>query len=166
VRDPQSPSHITRHLPLLQVRDALSERKHGAIRSVTVSTRVSKALLEHERAAADEAWEGLDAERPRTRGDCLPGGCNEARPCPWVSCKHHVYLDVTRGGALKLNHPRLEVWELRDTCALDVADREDATLEEVGGALGLTRERVRQMEHRGVARLRLAAEEAELWDDE
>jgi DNA-directed RNA polymerase sigma subunit (sigma70/sigma32) len=40
----------------------------------------------------------------------------------------------------------MEVHELEETCALDVADRGGITLEEVGRLLNLTRERVRQLE--------------------
>lgn len=31
--------------------------------------------------------------RPITRGDCR----NEARPCPWVGCRHHLLLEVALG---------------------------------------------------------------------
>jgi len=34
-----------------------------------------------------------------------------------------------RTGAIKLNFPDLEVWEMTETCALDVADRGGTTLE-------------------------------------
>jgi len=91
-----------------------------------------------------------DDERPKTRGDCKDG----PRPCAYVSCSHHLYLDVTDDGSLKLNHPHLEPWELRETCALDVADRGPITLEETGANLGLTRERVRQIEERSLRKLR------------
>ena len=30
------------------------------------------------------------AERPRTRAECR----GHEGPCPWVSCKHHLYLDI------------------------------------------------------------------------
>lgn len=96
--------------------------------------------------------------RPSTRGDCRAA----ARPCPWVMCKHHLYLDVNpETGSIKLNFPELEVWELRDTCALDVADRGGTTLEEVGLILNLTRERIRQVEVRGLARLGVILAEEE-----
>ena len=55
---------------------------------------------------------------------------NSERPCPYVSCKHHLYLDVTEFGGIKLNFPGLEVWELEETCALDVAERGGVTLDE------------------------------------
>lgn len=91
-------------------------------------------------------------ERPRTRADCLPGGCNEQRPCPWVSCKRHLYLDVNeRTGSIKLNFPHLEVGEMTETCSLDVADRGGQTLEETADHLAITRERSRQIEQRALA---------------
>ena len=77
------------------------------------------------------------------------------RPCPFVSCSHHLYLDVNpASGAIKLNFPHLEVWEMKETCALDVADRGGITLEEVGEILNLTRERIRQVEVRGLGKMR------------
>jgi len=91
------------------------------------------------------------AGRPKTRAECA----HEQRPCPWVSCKHHLYLDVNpRTGTIKLNFPDLEPWELEHTCALDVADDGGHTLEEVGDITNLTRERIRQLELRGLLELR------------
>lgn len=37
---------------------------------------------------------GTDPKRPQTRGDCVDG----PRPCPWVGCRHHTYIDHVRGG--------------------------------------------------------------------
>ena len=77
------------------------------------------------------------------------------RPCPFVSCSHHLYLDVNpETGAIKLNFPHLEVWEMAETCSLDVADRGGITLEEVGAILNLTRERIRQVEVRGLCKIK------------
>ena len=75
------------------------------------------------------------------------------------------YVTVTsdapegRTGAIKLNFPDLEVWEMTETCALDVADRGGITLEEVGAIMNLTRERIRQVETRGLLKLRAMAED-------
>jgi len=85
----------------------------------------------------------FDHQRPRTRSECA----NIERPCPFVSCKYHLYLDVNpTTGSIKLNFPDLEGWEMSETCALDVADRGGITLEEVGEFMNLTRERIRQIE--------------------
>ena len=137
------------------------------VRGRTISVkRLSKRDLELGKLEADELLAGITAQRPRTRAECLPGGPNEARPCPWVSCKHHLALDVNpRTGAIKLNFPALEVWELPETCALDVADRGGITLEEVGEITNLTRERVRQVESRGLASLKPLAALAGLNED-
>jgi len=98
----------------------------------------------------------LDASRPKTRGDCAEG----ERPCPYVSCKYNLYVDVNpRTGSVKMNFPDKELWELAETCALDVADRAGITLEEVGVIMNLTRERVRQLEMRGLAKLRVIADD-------
>jgi hypothetical protein len=98
----------------------------------------------------------IEARRPRSRAECASG----ARPCMFISCKHHLYLDVNPStGSIKLNFPDKEVWELAETCALDVADRGGITLEEVGSIMNLTRERIRQVETRGLLKLRAIAED-------
>jgi hypothetical protein len=98
----------------------------------------------------------LDATRPKVRGDCVEG----QRPCPYVSCKYNLYVDVNpRTGSVKMNFPDKELWELAETCALDVADRAGITLEEVGVIMNLTRERVRQLEMRGLTKLRVIADD-------
>ena len=104
----------------------------------------------------------LERSRPRTRADCAQG----ERPCIFVSCRFHLYLDVNpRTGSVKLNFPDKELWELKDTCALDVADRGGVTLEEVGDIMNLTRERVRQVEARGLVGLRVLADDDDLPPD-
>ena len=107
------------------------------------------------RLTGTELWHAArpapEADRPLTREACRA----EARPCPWVSCKHHLYLDVNpRTGSIKLNFPDLEPWELKHTCALDVAEQGGHTLEEIGDITNLTRERVRQLEMHGLVELR------------
>jgi len=95
------------------------------------------------------------AERPRIRGDCE---C-DARPCPFASCRYHLYLEVNPlTGAIKFNFPGLEVWELGQTCALDVADMGGLSLEDVGILVNVTRERIRQLEIVAVKKLRDAVE--------
>lgn len=104
-----------------------------------------------------------DYERPRTRGDCLPGGCNEARPCQFVACRFNLFLDAhPRTGSIKLNFGELEPGDMVESCALDVADRGAHTGEEIGSYLSVTREAVRQIQERAMARIaELAPELAE-----
>jgi hypothetical protein len=72
-----------------------------------------------------------------------------------VSCKYHLYLDVAkRTGAIRLDFPDLEPWQIPETCALDVADRGGANLEEVGRCMNLTRGRIQQIEASVIVLLR------------
>lgn len=129
-------------------REQRRSRRKREVRARTISVkRMTKRELEMGRLLYPDV-EGV--ERPRTRAECENG----ERPCPFVSCQHHLYLDVSaKTGAIKLNFPDLEVWELNETCALDVADRGGTTLEEVGAIMNLTRERIRQVEVKGLAKL-------------
>ena len=100
---------------------------------------------------------GVDYERPRTYGDCERAGLGTETPCPFVSCSRHLALDVNpHTGSIKHNRPDLEVDEMGPTCSLAVADRGGLTLEETGEVLNLTRERVRQLETRALAKVRAA----------
>lgn len=122
--------------------------------------RLAKATLQ---ADARQYPEDTRALRPRTRGECAGG----PRPCPFVSCKHHLYLDIREdNGSIKYNFPHLEVWELAESCSLDVADRGGESLEETGAAVNMTRERVRQVETKALIRLRVALEEDLLGPEE
>jgi hypothetical protein len=120
----------------------------GRVRSKTIA---GKRLTREERRLAQLIVYPGDVDKPDTRAQCQ----SMPRPCPFVSCAHHLYLDVNpASGAIKLNFPHLEVWEMKETCALDVADRGGITLEEVGEILNLTRERIRQVEVRGLGKMR------------
>jgi len=129
-------------------------RKRTRARSRTIALR----RLTREEIRRKEELEGFEYEKPMARSECRHG----LRPCPFVSCKYHLYLDVKESGAIKLNFPDLEVWELEETCALDVAERGGVTLEEVGEILNLTRERIRQLEVRGLMKMRMHPDSDEL----
>ena len=128
-------------------REQRRSRRKREVRARTISVkRMTKRELEIGRLLYPE--DGYN--KPRERSACAGG----ARPCPYVSCKHHLYVDVSpRTGAIKLNFPDLEVWEMGDSCALDVADRGGTTLEDVGAIMNLTRERIRQVEVKALAKL-------------
>lgn len=112
--------------------------------------RPDKALTLAERAFRPEALRILaehEPFRPRTRGACKDG----PRPCPWVSCKHHLAVDTTDGGAARVRFPAIgEAWEedaidwasVPDSCVLDVADRvsggEEIRLVDIAERMNLT----------------------------
>ncbi|MFW5740162.1 MAG: sigma factor-like helix-turn-helix DNA-binding protein [Myxococcota bacterium] len=128
-------------------REQRRSRRKRDVRARTISVkRMTKRELEIGRLLYPET----DYWKPRTRADCADG----PRPCPFVSCKYHLFIDVSaKTGAIKLNFPDLEVWEMNESCALDVADRGGTTLEDVGAIMNLTRERIRQLEVKALAKL-------------
>jgi len=88
-----------------------------------------------------------DYERPKKRADCdrVRGVDKEGNvlPCAFVSCRYHLYLDVLDTGALKLNFPDLEPYEIPVQCALDYAEKMAAesklgTEDSIAEALNMT----------------------------
>jgi hypothetical protein len=132
-----------------------STKRH--ITTITTITTIAPKLLTRIEHTVDEDLVSIDdIKRPATRGECADG----ERPCPFVSCKYHLFLDVNpRTGSIKINFPDLEPDEIQETCALDVADGDGRSLETIGELLNLTRERIRQIEI--VARLKLEMNGAE-----
>jgi hypothetical protein len=104
------------------------------------------ALLRAELAAQEsgEAYDPIEVLRPRTRADCS----SIPRPCPFVSCRHSMFLDVTPKGTLKINFPTLEPGDMPEgeSCSLDVADGGAQSLYAIGRLLNVTRERARQLD--------------------
>jgi hypothetical protein len=126
-------------------------RRRTRPRSKTIAM---KRLTREELRQGALMYPPVDIPRPTSREECR----GEMRPCPWVACKHHLYLDINpETGSIKINFPDLEPWELKHTCALDVAERGGITLEEVGEIMNLTRERIRQVEVRGLLKLKMGS---------
>lgn len=136
---------------LVRVRELVAKRR-GPERSTEAKVTLSSTYLRRvEKDYAEETFYNPQEYRPQTRGECrtIP------RPCPYTSCLHHLYLDVNEEtGAIKFNFPHLEVWEMSETCSLDVADHGGVTLEAVGAIFNLTRERIRQVEVGGLVKIR------------
>lgn len=155
-----SPSDILRHLararlddlarkfdpgpPLLgsdeQVAEALA--RHAGDRLLEMLTEIEPTELE----AVCEAT-GYDAPTlarlcapPRTRGDCESG----LRPCPYSTCRHHV-----SGGPEPI-------------CALDVADEGGVIQDVIADAMGISRQRVQQIEQEAFESIRRTARRADL----
>jgi hypothetical protein len=126
-------------------------RRRTRPRSKTIAM---KRLTREELRTGALMYPPVDIPRPTSRAECR----EEMRPCPWVACKHHLYLDINpETGSIKINFPDLEPWDLQHTCALDVAERGGITLEEVGEIMNLTRERIRQVEVRGLLKLKMGS---------
>jgi len=61
-------------------------------------------------------WERI---KPKRRLDCLPGGVNGVRPCPWASCREHLIHFLPPA---VVNDPRFLIDYMQQTCTLDIAD--------------------------------------------
>ena len=131
----------------------------GQGRPATISLRRS-SVKEHAASLAEyPVAEHATYERPLVRGDCLAGGSNAARPCPWVSCAYHLALDVSEdSGNIKITFPGVEIEAMKHTCALDLSDGDGITLDEIGAAQNISRERVRQIELEAIEHLRAERE--------
>lgn len=114
------------------------------VRAETISYRHMRAEV------ARNGGRGTPSELPPDRGACKDG----PRPCPYVTCKYHLYLDVRDNGSVKLNFPDIEPHELEESCALDAAEQGGMTLMEVADRLNITREAVRLIEDRLLVRIR------------
>jgi len=79
-------------------------------------------------------------DRPTKRSECPT-----ERPCPFVSCRYHLAIDVTRAGGIKFNFPDLSLDEMQETCALDVAGDGENTTQRIADLLNVERQRIDHM---------------------
>jgi len=107
---------------------------------------------------------GIDRRRPRTLAQCPP----DEEPCPFVSCRHHLALEVMpRTGklpAVRLTFPDKDLSEMDETCSHRVArrtaaKREELSIEETARMLNITGERCRQLEKVALAKVRAALDD-------
>lgn len=102
----------------------------------------------------------LQPTRPPNRSVCEQG----VRPCPYVSCRYHLYLDVRGDGVLRVNFPDREADELLASCALDMSEDGPRTLDQVAALMGMSKERARQLESSAMEKIRKALGAAEFDD--
>ena len=97
------------------------------------------------------------AMMPKTFGDCLPWLLQEKKPCPFIRCRHHGWMDLTATGSMHLNYPGWEPHELspEQSCTLLMATIEgEHTLDEVSKTQNCTKERIRQIEEEAMKKAR------------
>ena len=118
-------------------------------RAGAITRRVQDLLVDVHQVDAGTVY------HPRYRHECRDG----PRPCPLVGCFFNNYLEIRRRAncppEIKLLHPdRLpEDMPPEDSCTLDLAEDGPQTLDRVGQVLGLTRERIRQIETKILKRI-------------
>ena len=88
--------------------------------------------------ARGEMLEVIDYWRPNNRSECLE---MYALVCMFHVGTIYISTSIQKRAPSSSDLPDKEVWELGESCALDVAERGGITLEEVGHIMNLTRER-------------------------
>ena len=97
-------------------------------------------------------------DRPKTRKDCLDRELGTLEnPCPYLSCKFHLALDVTpNGGILFMTEyvvktlddeggrevPEIDINSMDETCALHIADNGETPVEVMSEIVHLTNARL------------------------
>lgn len=131
-------------------------RKANEPHSVTLPGRANKREL-HALKVQKNGEVVAEYDRPKTRADCLPGGINAQRPCPWASCRHNLYAGINEGsGSVVIAFPDLEIWDLPTSCSLDVADRRKTGLSRtvIAGMMNMSVENIRLIEKAAKRKLR------------
>ena len=139
----------------------MGDRENILRKAITISNRGNRLSKEE----IDEGIELMLAgdyeyTTSKTRDECAHG----PRPCPWVSCKYHLYLDVSPSGGIILNFPHLKPGEMDWSCVLDETERGGMTLDLISQRLNITRERIRQIEFAALGKLRQTEDGSELLD--
>lgn len=126
----------------IRAKDVLAKR--GKRKVSQPSSEDLAFILKDSRSIIEELNSlNINTTPPKTRGECP-----NFRPCPFVSCKHNLYLEVKKSGSITLNYPEIEPEQMKHSCALDVAEAnpDGLSFSEIGEKLNLTRERVRQIQ--------------------
>lgn len=125
----------------------LYPKKNSKRETLNIRPRdVERDRFMHDLHLKEMEEEGVVFSPPKTRAECPP-----FRPCPYVSCRYHLYLEVKENDRIRLNFSGIPLEEMPWTCALDEAAKQSGEpkpmpLDSIGERMGLTRERVRQIE--------------------
>jgi Sigma-70, region 4 len=116
----------------------LSRLKLGQGRRINRTLNLKKIRAQ---IRADREFHADGVMRPRHRMDCT----SVPRPCPFISCRYNLYLDVNSHGSIVFNYPEIEPGQMKESCALDIAEAGDRSGEEIGAIMNVTRERICQI---------------------
>jgi hypothetical protein len=98
---------------------------------------------------------------PETVDECRAAGLGTAVPCPFVRCRHHLSLEVTQAGSLRVFFPHWEemVPDSAPTCSLVEAAKGTHTVAAVAAVFGASPRRIAEIEARALAKMRRAMDE-------
>lgn len=87
---------------------------------------------------------------PQARSDCRGG----PRPCPFVSCKYHLFLVIDpRKATVSHRVDASDIWEIPFTCALDIAEMGGAEFLRVSKVLNLSVEYTLTLHNAAVSKI-------------
>ena len=91
----------------------------------------------------EESDNNFKYDRPKKRHECPV-----QRPCPFITCRHNLYIDVRDSGNITFNFYEMPIEMMEFSCAIDIANENPSgmPLGKIGDIMNLTRERVRQIE--------------------
>jgi addiction module HigA family antidote len=125
-----------------------SLRPLGKRRSLPRAPLTLAERTEMDETLSELAAAGVDVDRARTFGECPPG------PCGFLSCRHHLGIEVSRAGTVKIlsNLDDIESWP--QTCSLRAAAEGPLGVPEIAAMLNISAAAVQHIEADGIARMR------------
>jgi len=88
--------------------------------------------------------------------DQTDGACMDlVAPCDRIDCRYNV-IELE---SIRVGRPAEHIQDATEPCALRLADRGGMTLQEVADVIGVSRERIRQIEESALRRMRRALAE-------
>lgn len=153
----------------------INPKRHG------LETR-NKLKREHEETLRELVKMKISLSKPKKYGECLESGLGSVHPCPWISCAHHLAIDVTPinirggGGSIVYLFPDLvdndgvpdiaAIHAKYGTCSLNIADKhpDGMSTTEVGAIINISRAGVSMIEFESLVAVRDIPEFSRLRD--
>lgn len=130
-------------------------RERAAKRAKRTQPAVAR-ILSHQRIQAEHDAGGRKSlpvySRPVNRSECR----DAERPCPYVGCRYHLFLDIMATGSIRFNFPGCQPSDLIHSCALDIADAGKHDLQDIAVLYGMTRGRAVEILDEAIEKIRTA----------
>lgn len=135
----------------------MSQTTAVLLRAALLGARALDEDLTAEERALLSAFEYGDAP-PLSREECATW----VTPCRLTQCRFHLAHERAHGARLTGDR------EIPDDewCALNVAERGNHNLDQIGAMLGTTREAIRQIETNGIIKLKRKVKSLPIWPDQ
>ncbi len=148
MRDHDEAVRVVKRLPVYQLPKFAQQAYTSGPRELA---RENKAGAKERGTSKHKIGDG----KPETWGGCKAQGLGITKPCGYISCGHHLAIDVNENnGAVKYNFPGVDVADMPETCALAAVEKHGIQdMARVGDALGVVREAISQTSKRAIAKI-------------